>query len=237
MKKTLVFTALIVSIFFLFSFYKKIKNEKVEIKKIVLNKVNSSKVTFNLIKIKSGCMRYAVTNNVPDKNDFYINANFFLPDGNPIGEVIVDNKKLHKKVKGGSFFYTINGEPNISFNNHPKKVNYCCQSILTGIKSGKLCKNLDKNKSKSYRTIIGFDKDKNLIIIFSDVFSFITVKEICNIALDNHMINGILLDGGSSINIKVNIGNNIFTYQSMPTFIKQIKNIHQPPVYIIGDFK
>jgi Phosphodiester glycosidase len=237
MKKTLVFTVLIVSIFFLFSFFKNHKNENIEIKKIFSNKVKSSNSSFFLIKIKSGCMKYAIANNVPDKNDFYINANFFLPDGNPIGEVIIDNKKINKKVKGGSFFYTINGKPNISFYNHPKKVDFCCQSILTGIKSNKICKNLNKNQTKSYRTIIGFDRYNNLIIIFSDVFCFITIKEICDVALDNNMINGFLLDGGSSIDIKVNMGNDIFIYQSMPTIVKQIKKISQPPIYIVGNFK
>lgn len=216
------------------------KSNRSNIKKIWINNLNPLRGELYIVTIKKNKMSYFVSNKNIKSNDFYINSNFFTESGHPIGEVIINHKKINNKTHGGGYFYSNGGAPNISFFNRPKNVKYSSQTILTGIRNGKICESITKNKLsklKSYRAIIGINYLGDLIIIFSDDIGFLTIREICEIGVKNNIKNGVLFDGGSSIDVGINDGLSHFNFQTVSDFNKKLGGLHKPPVYIVGNFK
>ena len=68
-------------------------------------------------------------------------------------------------------FYVKNGNPSIGINSCPSGVDYASQSILWGIRNGSPNTSLTKRghaKVKTYRNIVGKDKNGNVVVDESD---------------------------------------------------------------------
>jgi hypothetical protein len=184
-------------------------------------------------------MKFGVSTKKPKNCDFYINSNFFTKGNVPIGSVIVNGKKISNKVKGGGYFYVKNGTPYVKAKSCPGKVEHSSQSILWAIDNGVKNKRLFKTpsgKAEVYRTIIGENSKGDIMIISSTRIGLVSIKEIVDFAEEQGMIEGILLDGGSSVDYKMSDGKNEITLQSVPSGFKSLLDINEPTTYIYGNF-
>jgi len=228
---------LILSSFSVFTETKKTK--KVTVQKFAISPKEISMGNLVVVTIKKKSMNFMVCENEDKEHDFYMNSNFFDKLGSPIGEVVVDGKVINHNSNGGGYFYSNGGEPSISLYQRPKNVKYCSQTGLIGIINGKINKKITKthlNKQRFYRTLIGKNSSGDLIIIHSDVLGLVSIEDICKFGIAQGIKDGLLFDGGSSVDIKVKSDEVSHYFKSVPDVAKVIAGIDQPPVYIVGDF-
>jgi hypothetical protein len=198
----------------------------------------SSSTNFNIIKINKDEMTFGVSNTKPDTADFYINSNFF--NNSAIGLVVVEGLRYSNRHRGGGYFYVVNGKPHIASGFCPKMTQYASQTILWGIDNGIKNERLFQTRHgnlKRYRTIMGENSEGQIIVVSSSRIGLVTIKEIVDYAESLGMVEGILLDGGTSVDYKFSDDLNEKVFQSVPDFIKSTMNIKQPTTYIYGNFK
>jgi hypothetical protein len=205
--------------------------------KCIISKKKFGNGEIYTVKILKNKMNYKVDTDNREKVDFYLNSNFFTPTS-PIGEVIVNGKVVNGKVKRGGYFTSNGGVPTITLNNRPPS-SYSTQTKYVTIKNGILNKSMfvsRLSKWKTYRTLLGKDKEGNLILIHSGVNGLVSVEDITLMGKSEGMVNALMFDGGSSIEILVKDGNFIHKYHSVSDEDKKRFKIHKPFVYITGKF-
>jgi len=211
------------------------------ISKSTLNKTKIiEEKEFNIYVIDKSEMDFGVSLGKPKNVDFYINSNFFSKKNNSIGLVVINKRRHSKRNSGGGYFYVVNGVPHISTKYCPTMTEFASQSILWGIDNGILNTSLiNKNHAKKsvYRTLIGENSKGQIMIISSNRIGFVTIQEILNYGLNNGMIEGILLDGGSSVEYKFSTGLNEIEFNALPNILKPTLGIGNPTAYIYGNFK
>lgn len=230
--KIIIFLSVVVAILFNTSFV-------IESKNVINNSQVEGHLKFNVIKINKDDMSFGVSETRPDSADFYINSNFFT-NTSPIGLVVIDKHRYNKRKSGGGYFYVRNGVPHISSKTCPKMTEFASQTILWGIDNGVKNESLFEkthSKRKRYRTIMGENSDGQIIVISSNRAGLVTIQEIVNYAYDLGMVEGILLDGGTSVDYKFNDGTNEVSFQSVPDIIKSMSSIKTPTTYIYGNLK
>lgn len=194
--------------------------------------------TFNILVVNKDDMKFGVSNKRPVNSDFYTNSNFFTSTSS-IGLVVINGKKINSRSSGGGYFYVVNGRGYVRAKRCPKNVDFASQSILwaidNGVKNNKLF-TTRHGKLKRYRTIIGEDKNGNIIIISSNRLGLVTIKEIVDFAKNKGMIEGILLDGGTSIDYKFSDDTSSLSFESVPINLKPFFKIKKPTTYIYGNF-
>ena len=199
----------------------------------------SSELLYNIVKIEKDEMEFGVSETRPTKSDFYINSNFFTVES-PIGLVVVDGKRKSRRVKGGGFFYVRNGKPYVKSLKCPTWTKFASQTILWGLDDGKINDRLiTKNhaKQKRYRTLMGQNKNGDIIVISSNRLGLVTIKDILDFSLKFDIVDGILLDGGTSVDYKFSDDNGSTTFSSVPHGLKNSLDIKHPTTYIYGNFK
>lgn len=195
---------------------------------------------FNVLILKKDEMNFGVSNKKPENADFYINSNFFTKSNNPIGLVVIDRLRHSDRKIGGGYFYVVNGIPHVSSKYCPKMTEYASQSILWAIDNGVKNEGLFNTKHANknvYRTVMGQNKDGDIIVVSSNRLGFVTIKEIVDYSESIGMVEGILLDGGTSVDYKFSDDSNEIEFQSIPDVIKSSMDIDQPTTYIYGNFK
>lgn len=215
-------------------FFSLLKSQIEKPKNSIIENVSYKSNDLYVITIKKNTMKFGVTKKKPYNHEFYMNSNFFKNSKTPIGEVIIDGKVINHKENYGGFFYTINGNPMISIGNHPKNVEFSSQTKYIGIKNGKVNRNIvDRplNSQKEYRTLIGKNKNGDLVVIHSSRLGKISMRDICEFGLTRGIQIGLIFDGGSS----VDIGLKNHTFKSIP-FGKSLIGIDEPPIFIVGNF-
>lgn len=193
-----------------------------------------------VITINSNSMKFSVDTKKSDDYDFYLNANFFKPDGSIEGLTRIDGKNISNQSKFGGSFYTVNNKPYISMHGCPSSSTNCVQTSYRGIINGSIntrVTNTSVNSRKVYRTLIGKNKKGDLVIIHSTRWGFISMKGICEYGLKLGLKDALLFDGGSSIDIKISKNGTTHRYQSVPTLFKYVLGIKIPPTYIVGKFE
>ncbi|MDG1014039.1 MAG: phosphodiester glycosidase family protein [Flavobacteriaceae bacterium] len=207
--------------------------------KEVSNTKVSSYLQYNVVNIEKDVMNFGVSETRPVDSDFYINSNFFS-DNATIGLVVINGKQKSSRVKGGGFFYVLNDLPHVSPLKCPSRTKFASQTILWGINNGDINHRLTKSKhakQKRYRTLMGQNKDGDIIVISSNRIGFVTIKEIIEFSLTLNIVDGILLDGGTSVDYKFSDDNGITTFSSVPHSLKNFLEIKHPTTYIYGNFK
>lgn len=195
---------------------------------------------FNVLILKKDEMNFGVSNKKPENADFYINSNFFTKSNNPIGLVVIDKLRHSDRQIGGGYFYVVNGIPHVSSKYCPKMTDYASQSILWAIDNGVKNEGLFNTKHGNknvYRTVMGQNKDGDIIVVSSNRLGFVTIKEIVDYSESIGMVEGILLDGGTSVDYKFSDDSNEIEFQSIPDMVKSSMDIDQPTTYIYGNFK
>jgi hypothetical protein len=232
MNRLLKFSILLVSVIFLVC---------TSFKSTYVSSSHNAQVTnesnFNILIVNKNHMKFGVSTNKPTKSDFYTNSNFFT-NKSSIGLVVINGKKIHSKTVGGGYFYVVNGKAHISAKKCPKNVDFASQTILWGIDDGVKNKKLFKTvhgKLKRYRTIIGENNNGDIMIISSERLGLVAIKEIIDFAYNRGMTEGILLDGGTSVDYKFSDDKNSISFESVPSDLKPLFNIKKPTTYIYGN--
>jgi hypothetical protein len=193
---------------------------------------------FNVFEFNPKKMKMGVSLKKPQKADFYLNSNFF--NKKPIGLVVIKGKRSQSRVKGGGYFYVKDGIPNIEVKDCPKRTEYASQTVLWGIDNGQINQDLIQEKhakAKEFRSIIGMKKDGNFILVASNENAQATIEEITNYALELGMFEGILFDGGSSLDYKMTTDKDTEICKPISSLIKSLGDKKEPPVYIYGNFR
>ena len=195
-----------------------------------------SDTDYNVIKINKDEMSFGVSTEKPSDADFYINSNFFTKSNNSIGLVVINRLRHSKRKSGGGYFYVVDGQPHIASGFCPRMTDYASQSILWGIDNGIKNEGLFNTRhvnETAYRTIMGENAEGQIVVISSNRLGLVTIKEIVDYAASIGMVEGILLDGGSSVDYKFDDE----VFQSVPDIVKSAMDINQPTTYIYGNFK
>lgn len=195
---------------------------------------------YNVLILKKDEMNFGVSTEKPSDADFYINSNFFTKSNNSIGLVVINRLRHSKRQRGGGYFYVVNGVPHVASGFCPLMTDYASQSILwaidNGIKNEGLLNTRHANES-AYRTIMGENREGDIMIISSNRVGLVTIRDIVEFAENQGMIEGILLDGGSSVDYKFSDDSDEIVFQSVPDIVKSAMDINQPTTYIYGNFK
>jgi hypothetical protein len=217
---------------------KSIKNDFLHTsKRCTVKKISFGTGDIFIVKIFKNKMSYKVDSKNDENVDFYLNSNFFT-NQSPIGEVLVNGKLINKKVKMGGYFTSNGGNPTITLYSRPSSL-YSTQTKYIGIKNGVLNESMFKSrlsKWKTYRTLLGKDKDGNLILIHSGRNGLVSIKDISIMGKSEGMIDALIFDGGSSIEVLVKDNNYTHLYHSVSDIDKKRLKIHKPFSYITGKF-
>jgi uncharacterized protein YigE (DUF2233 family) len=196
--------------------------------------------SFKIFLIDKDKMSFGVSTTRPDNKDFFLNSNFF-GESDPIGLVVVDGKRQSSRAKGGGYFYVKNGIPYVRSYWSPQTTEFNSQTILSGINDGIINDNLlsqQHSKVETFRSLVGEDSKGNIVVVVSDnLFAMITIRDIVSIGKDFDIQDGILFDGGSSIDYKLTSEQQTHSFKAMSSFSKKISGTDEPMVYIYGDFK
>jgi hypothetical protein len=237
MKKTLIVLVLIFGLVYEFAFPNLLIDTESE--KVDLVSQSFGGKRFVVIKIRKNSMDFSVKKRGDVDNDFFMNANFFTPKGEEIGEVTIDGKKVNQKIKCGGYFYSDGREPKISLK-RPSNAKFVCQTKYVGIKNGEVNANITDtkiNKGEACRTLIGKNQVGDLLIIHSDNLSLVSMRTISEFGITLGIKTGLLFDGGSSVDIKLESSDTSYKFKSVPSFAKSLIGTPEPPIYIVGNFK
>jgi hypothetical protein len=199
---------------------------------------NNSK--FNIFRISKNEMNFGVSTTKPEDSDFYINSNFFEEGGQSIGLVVVDGLRHSDRIAGGGYFYVVNGIPHVKVGQCPTMTEFASQSkfwvLNDGVKNQRLL-NAESSKVLTERIIIGEDSKGNIMVVGTSDGNSATIEEAIDFAIENGMVEAILLDGGSSVDYKFKDTSSEYIVKSLPSVIKFFGGIDEPPVYICGNYK
>ena len=191
---------------------------------------------FDIMVFNPKNMSFGVSTSKPKNVNFYMNSNFF--DNAPIGLVVVNGYRSSDRVESGGYFYVKDGNPYIGIKYCPGYTDYASQSILWGIRNGKPNNWLIKQehaKIKTYRNIVGKDKNGNIVVIVSNRGGVVTIKDIIGEGLMIGMVDGVLFDGGTSVDYKYKDNKYSNRFKSLSGTLKKIGGVDEPPVYIYGN--
>jgi hypothetical protein len=197
-----------------------------------------SNLRYHTIVIKNGKAEFAVTKENEEDFDFYVNSNFFTSNAEAIGGVVIEGKRISKQIPGGGSFVVKNGKPQIVFGK-ASGCEYLSQSIIWAIKNGSVNKKAARRaraNEKTMRILIGKNEDGEITVIHSNPFIFVTLSDIFEFAKKSGLRQAIVLDSGSSVDLK--ISNNGYTHfvKAVPSIVKKASNISEPVTYIAANF-
>jgi hypothetical protein len=197
----------------------------------------NSNLKYHAITFKQGKTSFEVTKN-KENYDFYVNSNFFTKKKDVIGGLVIDGKKENPQLNKGGSFVVKNGKPYIVFNK-VKKCDYLSQSIVWVIKNNdvnnRMLSQRHANK-KVMRLLMGKNSNGDIVLIHSNPLVLVTMSDIVEYAKSQGVVDGIILDSGSSVDLNVGTKDYSHSIKALPSFIKRKINIHEPVVYIAGNF-
>ena len=191
---------------------------------------------FNIFIFDPKKVNFGVSSSRPEGKKFYMNSNFF--NKKAIGLVVEDGVKKSSRVKGGGYFYVSNGNVNVKRGECPRYTDYASQTILWGIDNGVINTSLIKQphaKKLTYRNIVGKNKNGEIIIIASKFGGIVSIKDVIDEGINQGMVEGILFDGGSSVEYKFDDEKYSTSFISLSDAGKKLMKIDKPTTYIYVD--
>lgn len=182
---------------------------------------NPKKVSFGVSSVR------------PSGKKFYMNSNFF--NKKAIGLVVEDGVKKSSRVSGGGYFYVSNDVVNIKRGGCPRNTDYASQTILWGIDNGITNKSLIRQrhaKQLTYRNIVGKNKNGEIIFVVSNFGGVVTIEDVINEGVRQGMVEGVLFDGGTSVEYKFNDGKYSTSFTALSDSGKKLVGIDKPTTYI-----
>lgn len=197
-----------------------------------------SESKFHIITFKKDKVKFGVSESKQGNFKFYVNSNFFDTNGDPIGGVVINNKRVNNRTNNGGSFIVKDGKPNIVFGN-VEKCQYESQSIIWVVKNGVVNEKMLKQshaKKEVMRLLMGKNKNGEIVVIHSNQYVLVTMREIVNVAIKYGLTDVIILDSGSSVDLMLTDGNYTHSVMAVPMTVKNTIGIKEPPVYITGSF-
>lgn len=188
---------------------------------------------FDIFVFNPKKVNFGVSSTRPSGKKFYMNSNFF--NKKAIGLVVENGIKKSKRVSGGGYFYVSNGVVNIKRGGCPKNTEYASQTILWGIDNGMTNNSLMRQrhaKELTYRNIVGKNKNGDIIFVVSNFGGIVTIEDVINEGINQGMVEGILFDGGTSVEYKFNDGNYSTSFIALSDAGKKLMKIDKPTTYI-----
>ena len=182
---------------------------------------------------------FGVSRSRPENADFFINSNFFTKSGNhPIGLVVEDGKKVSSSVRGGGCFFVRRRKPQVSIGSCPSNVRHASQTIFWAIRNGKPNRKLVRDRwsnRKEFRSFIGIDRSGQVVAIVSRLGGIATVGDAVETGLEFGVVDGLLLDGGSSVEYAYSDGAFSSRFRALSASLKKLRGIPEPPVFIVAE--
>lgn len=195
-----------------------------------------SNIRFHTILFKKDRWNFSVSKS-PMGHQFSTNSNFFTGDGNPIGGMVVDGKVISEQLPIGGSFYVRDRTPAIKFGK-VRNCDHLSQSLICGIVGGRVNGDLlreSRSEEKTHKTLLGINSLGEVVLIHTNPFMEVNCRDILEYGVSKGIISGIILDGGSSQSIRLNVGEWSHSIESIPFRIKQLMGIGTPPSYICAD--
>ena len=89
---------------------------------------------------------------------------------------------------------------------------------------------------KVMRLLMGKNSNGDIVVIHSNPLVLVTMYDIVEYAKSQGVVDGIILDSGSSVDLNIGTKNYSHSIKALPSFVKQKININEPVVYIAGNF-
>ena len=197
----------------------------------------NSNLKYHTITFKEGKTSFEVTKN-KENYDFFVNSNFFTKRKEVIGGLVINGKTENTQLNKGGSFVVKNGKPYIVFNK-VKKCDYLSQSIVWVIKNTNLNTRMLSQRhanEKVMRLLMGKNTNGEIVLIHSNPLVLVTMSDIVEYAKSQGIVDGIILDSGSSVDLSLGTKDYSHSIKALPSFIKKKINIHEPVVYIAGNF-
>jgi hypothetical protein len=188
---------------------------------------------FNVYVFNPKKVTFGVSSTRPLGKKFYMNSNFF--NKKSIGLVVENGVKKSNRVLGGGYFYVTGKKVNIERGHCPKNVDQASQTILWGIDNGVVNKSLIKqshSKQLTYRNIVGKDKNGNIIFVVSNFGGIVTIKDVIDEGVKQGIVEGVLFDGGTSLEYNFNDGKYSTSFISLSDNGKKLIGVDKPTTYI-----
>jgi hypothetical protein len=188
---------------------------------------------FDVYVFNPNKVTFGVSSSRPSGKKFYMNSNFF--NKKAIGLVVENGVKKSSRVSGGGYFYVSNGVVNIKRGGCPRNTDYASQTILWGIDNGITNKSLMRQrhaKQLTYRNIVGKNKNGEIIFVVSNFGGVVTIEDVINEGIKQGMVEGVLFDGGTSVEYKFNDGKYSTSFTALSDAGKKLVGIDKPTTYI-----
>ncbi len=146
---------------------------------------------------------------------FLVNSNFYDPENQVLGELILNHQSYSKESKASGFFRVIDGKPYVGpksiFKEIPGRVEYSCQAYPSVINRGEIFSyvlqetkpSMAQWKRKTYRNLIGMKPDGSIVFLLSNQRGILSVKEISQLAKRLGIDRASLFDGGTALQYKL----------------------------------
>ena len=215
-------------------------SKQFEVKDINLNSYCKVDGKATVIKIFSNSADFKVTNKNHESYDFWMNANYFMENGTPLGEVKVKGKTIHKRNSGGGFFTADGKNPKFYFGTRPQDVKYSSQThtpILNNGNPNSKIFNRSWAKIKVPRLMICEDSQRNIYICHTTGISGCSIQDFYKLASKLGLKNVLMFDGGASIEVGIKKGDFTYSYQRVSDLERSLFDIPAPKVFIVGNFR
>jgi hypothetical protein len=192
-----------------------------------------------VLTIYKNKMNFKVTNKNYTDNNFYVNSNFFGHRGEPLGECVVDGKRISRKNSGGGYFTSNGGNGSVTTYGRSQS-KYISQTGYVAIRNGKINNSYNRSgwgRLQTHRVMIGENKKGDIIVIHTNSAAEVTIPMMNQIAIKSGVYSAIHLDGGPSVEVKLKDGFYNHEFNALSKVIKKASNIPIPPVHIVGNFR
>jgi hypothetical protein len=211
-----------------------------EIKTIELRDFCGSDGKVALIKIRKNSVDFKVADKNHESYDLWMNANYFLESGTPVGEVKIKGKTCNRKNDGGGFFTSDGKNPKFYFGSRPKSVLYSAQTHTPLTINGKAnSKIFGKSwaRIKVPRIMIGEDSEKNIYIFHTIGMAGCSIEDFYSISNKLKLKNVLMFDGGASIEVGIKKEGFHYHYQKVSNLERKLFSVPAPKVFIVGNFR
>ena len=88
------------------------------------------------------------------------------------------------------------------------------------------------SKQLTYRNIVGKDKNGNIIFVVSNFGGIVTIKDVIDEGVKQGIVEGVLFDGGTSLEYNFNDGKYSTSFISLSDNGKKLIGVDKPTTYI-----
>lgn len=147
------------------------------------------------------------------ESSFLINASFYDPSNQALGEVIYCSQQYQSKSSSSGYFKVIDGIPHAGprsiFTPYSNTPQYSCQAHPSTMKNGVIFEYILNNsflkwRQRTYRNLVGEKADGSIVFIASGNGGLLDVKEITQIAKLIGVKHATLFDAGIALQYSFN---------------------------------